>query len=274
MRLAAGIDPADRPALNLTVDDRPANFDYLTSHKLDRWLRRLDTRWPGVHVDFAWTPDQIRPARGYIETLKRYNTGIVWHGFRRHVDHRRVFDLRGDLGDGCAMVARISREFDVRFQPIMVFPFEAFGPESLPLLEGAGFLATFASHLAPVGLWSPFPAFMDYSIPQHEQFAGLFPVLRRNSCRVLGRDRMLAHVLLNLPVIAVVHPDEVGLRRWPYPPLRQGSSSHCDNTLSLAAAWGLKPQSLEEIARDLRNRPQPTVIQPSELYNPSARHAH
>lgn len=274
LRIGAGMSPKANGAVNLIVDDRPANFDYLTTRKLQRWLRHVDSHFPGAHVDFAWTPDQLRPARSYVETLKQFNTGFVWHGFKRHINHRKADNLKSDLRDGTAMVERISREFGVRFQPIMVFPFEAFGLEAIPLLEQGGFLATFANRLAPEGMWSPFPPFMDYSTPLHEQFTGLFPVLRRSTCETLSRNRMIALAALDLPIIAVIHPDEIGLRRWPYPPLAQGSPDRCDKLLSFAAARRMKPQSLEEIAQNLRARVRPQIITTTETYNSSARYVH
>jgi hypothetical protein len=265
VRLAAGLDPERKPPVNLIMDDRPANFDLLNTGNLRKFLEHVDAKYPGVHVDFAWTPDQLHPSRAYIETLKRFNTGFVWHGFKRHINHRRAFNLDEDLRDGTRMVERISRRFGVRLQPVMVFPFEAFGLDALPVLEKGGFLATFASPLAPVGLWSPYPSFMDYSAPLHEQFIDIFPVMRRYSRESLTRDTMLAHVALDLPIVMVIHPDEIGLRRWPYKPLPQGTRTHCDALLSFAAEKRLPSRSLEEIARELLTRPRPTVADFTEM---------
>ena len=264
-RLGARIDPEARAGLSLVVDDRPANFDYLNASNLRRWLSRAESKFPGAHVDFAWTPDQLRPANSYVDTLKRFNTGIIWHGFKHHINYRHATNLRDDLRDGMQMVADISRRYQVTFQQVMAFPFEAFGLNALPVLQEGGFIATFANQLAAVGLWSPFPSFMDYSTPMHEQFVNIFPVLRRRSCKSLSRDVMLAHAALNLPIVTVLHPDELGLRRWPYSPLSQGSIEHCDKVLDFAAAKHLLPQSVEEVARDVSARPRPQLLEQKEL---------
>jgi hypothetical protein len=270
-RLAAGIGPKERPALNLTLDDRPANFDYLNTLRLARWLRHVDEQFPGAHVDFAWTPDQLYPARNFVETLKRFNTGIVWHGFKHHLNHRDARDLAGHLGDGAEMVAQISRRFGVRFQPIMVFPFESFGLNALPILEHHGFLGTYANRVAPIGLWSPYPSFMNYSLPLHEQFTDIFPVMRRHSIEMLTRDVMLSHAALNLPMITVIHPCDIGLRRWPYYPNRQDDQTLCDRVLSFAAAKHLQARSLQDIAQEVVTRPQPRTFEPTELCRIDAR---
>jgi len=261
-RLATGLSPERRPPLNLIVDDRPANFDLLNTQNLCRWLQHVGAQFPDAHVDFAWTPDQLYPARSYIKTMKKFNTGVVWHGFKHHVDHRESVNLADDLRGGIQMVSQIERRFGVEFQKIMVFPFESFGVEALPILQRENFLATFAKPVASDDLWSRLPSFMDRSLPLHEQFAGVFPVLRRHSCDSLTQDLMLGRAALNLPTIVVIHPDEIGLRRWPYPPLPQGKRTHCDGVLSFAAAKKLESCSLEEIARDSRNHPQPKVFEP------------
>lgn len=265
VRLAAGLEPDVRPPVNLVLDDRPANFDYLNSRNLRRWLEHVNSRFSGVHVDFAWTPDQLHASLGYVRTLKQFNTGVVWHGFKHHVNHRRGVDLASSYRDGLEMVRQISVRFQVEFQRIMVFPFEAFGADVFPFLDAGGFLATFADRLAPIGLWSPFPSFMDYSMPLHEQFSGIFPVLRRSSCESLTWDSMLSHAALDLPIILTIHPEEIALRRWPHPFRPLGKPEHCDHVLSFAASKGLPSLSLEEIANQQITRPQPLLADSTEL---------
>ncbi|MDO8432682.1 MAG: hypothetical protein Q7S58_09765 [Candidatus Binatus sp.] len=274
IRIAAGVSPSARPAFNLTMDDRPANFDLLNSGNLRRWLEHVESRFHRAHVDFAWTPDQLYPARSFVEMLKRFNTGIVWHGFKRHVNHSGPLKFENDLRQGALMVGRISRRFDVNFQPIMVFPFEAFGLEALSFLKQAGFVATVAGPLPPGNSWSNYPSFVHRSVPLEEEFANVFPVLRRYSCESLSRDLMLSHAALNLPIIVVVHPDEIGMRRWPYPPLRKGTRTHSDSVLSFAAAKRLRAASLEEIAQEIVSRPRPKAFELRESCRTDAKHLH
>lgn len=270
-RLAAGIDPTERPGLNLTMDDRPANFDYLNTNRLAQWLWHSSTEYPDVHIDFAWTPDQIYPPRSFVETLKRFNTGIVWHGFKHHLNHQDAQDLAGDLRDGIEMVKRLSSRFAIRFQPIMVFPFESFGLDALRLLEEQGFLATYAKEVAPVGLWSPYPSFMNCSVPLHEQFTEIFTVMRRWPLEALSRDVMLSHAALNLPTIAVLHPCDVGLRRWPYYPAARPDLTKFDSLLSFAATKRLRARSLQEMAEEAILRPRPVTFESMEMYRINAR---
>src|SRR5260221_2228 len=162
------------------------------------------------------------------------------------------------------MVAQLSLRFEVKFQPIMVFPFEAFSLEALSFLKDSGFLATFASPVAPPGLWSNYPSFVHRSVPLHEQYADIFPVLRRHSCESLTWELMLGHAALDLPIVVVVHPDELGMRRWPYPPLRKGSQTHSDGVLAFAAAKHLRASSLEEIAQEIVNRARPAIVESRE----------
>ena len=64
---------------------------------------------------------------------------------------------------------------------------------------------------------------------------------------------MIAHAALDLPIIASAHPFEVGLRRCaalfrPYAPV----SAHFDEVAAFAREKGLRPSSLEELAREAR----------------------
>jgi hypothetical protein len=45
---------------------------------------------PDFHLDCAWVPDQNSPARRYVEVLKRYDAGFVWHGLLSHIDHSAI----------------------------------------------------------------------------------------------------------------------------------------------------------------------------------------
>ncbi|HEY6394981.1 MAG TPA: hypothetical protein VIX12_06145, partial [Candidatus Binataceae bacterium] len=78
--IAAGRDPKLPSAFNIVIDDRPRNYDYFSASRLWRLLQHLEDLYPGIHVDFAWTPDQMHTGRRYIEIIKQFNTGFVWHG--------------------------------------------------------------------------------------------------------------------------------------------------------------------------------------------------
>jgi len=138
---AAGRDPAIPAPINLVIDDRPVNYDYFNAGKLQAFLQHLDDRCPGIHTDFAWTPYHTRPHRGYLDVLARHNTGFVWHGFLRHVDHRTITDYESQLEAGRARVDEITRKYSVRFQPVMIFPYEKDTPRAAELLRRSGFVA-------------------------------------------------------------------------------------------------------------------------------------
>ncbi len=121
---AAGRNPAIPVPINLVIDDRPINFDYFNAGTLQAFMEHLDDQCPGIHTDFAWTPTHTHPHREYLNVLGRHNTGFVWHGFLRHVDHRTITDYESQLEAGRARVDEITRKYGVRFQPVMIFPYE------------------------------------------------------------------------------------------------------------------------------------------------------
>ena len=96
----AGRNPAIPVPINLVIDDRPINYDYFNAGMLQAFLQHLDEQCPGIHTDFAWTPIHTRPHRKYLNVLGRHNTGFVWHGFLRHVDHRTISDFESQLDAG------------------------------------------------------------------------------------------------------------------------------------------------------------------------------
>ena len=249
--LAAGLDWQETALFNLVIDDRPANFDFLTTTRLQAFLQHLEDRVPGIHVDFAWTPDQTHPSHRYMDVLKAHNTGFVWHGFLHHVDHRTVSDPRAELSAGRRLVEDISRRYGVRFQPVMVFPFEKDTPEDVDLLKREGFLAKTEipgapgeEHLrsSPLRPWNGHP---------QTNSAG-FTVLPRYPVEALTYNRMLACALLSLPIIAAAHPADIALRRLaPLRPTGNGSLSHFDRVLDFAARKHLRPGSLEQMAEQM-----------------------
>jgi hypothetical protein len=244
---AAGRDPERPSALGIVVDDRPANFDYFNSANVEQLLRHLQTRLSEIHVDFAWIPDQTHPSRRYVETLKRFNTGFVWHGFLHHVDHRRVRDPAADFERGVRLIAEIGRRYGVRFQPVMVFPFEKDSADTDEVLKRGGFLAKTISLGPNPSFEHRVPDYACYSRPRHRDNG--VTVLYRDSLRELTRDRMLAHATLGLPVISVAHPQDLALRRFSFVPgFGSGTHDHFDPLLDFALEKGLRPKSLEEIA--------------------------
>ena len=235
---AAGRNPATPAPINLVIDDRPTNYDYFNAGKLDAFLSHLETQYPGIHTDFAWSPSDTRPDRRYIDVLRRYNTGFVWHGFLRHVDHRTITDYETHLTHGRECVDRIRRKYGVRFQPVMVFPFERGTPRADSLLCRAGFKAKVESAAGlPPASYCRLPG-----ADRQDQFSVVF----RDSIEVLTRDQMLALAILGMPIVALAHPRNLGLRRVSRSD--PAAMSYFDPVVKFAAEKSLRPMSLEEIA--------------------------
>ena len=236
-----------KPSFNLVIDDRPANLDYLSTARLRAFMRHLNNRFFGIHVDFGWTPDQSRPSRRYIEILKEYQCGFVWHGLLNHIDHRTIADPDSALGLGRHLVETICHRYQVRFQPVMIFPFERDTPATVELLRRAGFLAM--AETPPLdpddGNAATGGATVDGAADRDDDN---FMVLKRYPVGALTRSRMLALATLGLPIIAAAHPRDVSLRRLPLPRGGDGSFSHFDQVLGFAAEKQLQPASLERIA--------------------------
>ena len=254
---AAGMEPAELPPFDLTIDDRPVNFDHFNVAPLSALLRHIDHLCPGTHTDFAWTPRHTSPCRGYLEAMKEFSTGFVWHGLYRHVDHRLISHPAAELTEGTRMIRQIERRFGIRFQPIMIFPFERSTPKQFPLLVQAGFLAVVEEPRHPSSSDPNLLGYLGDSLPARVDATSGFTVLYRYLAASLTRERMLAMAALGLPIIAVAHPDEVGLKRLSRFWDRGGDISHFDEVLKFASSKGLPPRSLEDIAGDVR-RTQPT----------------
>ena len=242
---AAGRNPAVSVPINLVIDDRPINFDYFNADRLQAFLQHLDDQCPGVHTDFAWTPTYTRPHRRYLNVLAQHNTGFVWHGFLRHVDHRRISDFESQLRAGRARVEGITRQYGVRFQRVMIFPYERDPLRTDQLLRRAGFVAKVQS-------MENRPAANYYrlrGVADKPSFYDEFSVIYRDSIEVLTRDRMLALATLGMPVVALAHPRNLALRRF-----RRGEPtavSYFDSVLAFAAEKSLRPMALEEIAAEV-----------------------
>lgn len=239
---AAGRDPATPAPVNLVIDDRPINYDYFNAGNLETFLRHLETQCPGIHTDFAWTPWHTRPHRGYLNVLSRYNTGFVWHGYLRHVDHRTIADYEAHLSAGRARVDEISHEYGVRFQPVMIFPFEKDTPRAEALLRQAGFVAKVQSA-------GGFPPPSYYRLRAVDEEDSRFSVVFRDSIDLMSRDRMLALATLGMPIVALAHPRDIALRRFGR--RDQSAFSYFDPVLRFAAEKSLRPMPLEEIAAEV-----------------------
>jgi hypothetical protein len=250
---AQGAWELETPAshFNLVIDDRPVNFDYFNCSRMVGFLRHLEHRFPGVHVDFAWTPDQTHPSPRYVAAMKSFRAGFVWHGLLRHVDHRPIADLAAEFAGGQRLVEQLSAAYGVRFQPVMIFPFERDTPRCVEFLEGHGFIAKTqtppdtqadadaSGSAAPATTRPPAPG----AAPERFIVLERFPVAR------LTRNRMLARAVLGLPIIAAAHPPDIGLVRLAsLRPRVRGSFDHFDPVLRFAAEKHLHPASLEEIA--------------------------
>ncbi|HZY59167.1 MAG TPA: hypothetical protein VFE56_05355 [Candidatus Binataceae bacterium] len=255
---AVGRENAPIAAYNILLDDRPRNYDYLNAGRVTRWLGHLDSIAAGTHVDFAWTPIYSHPGRRYIRALKRFNTGFIWHGLLRHIDHRGLKDPAASYAQGLRRVEQISRRYGVRFEPVIVLPYQEADRDILRYLGEAGFRAAVFNSDLRAGLENPLPAFMRHSTALHELYLDYLPVLRRYPAPALGRDLMLANAALGLPIIAAGHPENVGLRRLAplYAP-RQPVSRYFDEVVGFARAKRLRPLSLEEIATEMISRPRP-----------------
>ncbi|MGZ6241299.1 MAG: hypothetical protein ACXWN9_01835 [Candidatus Binataceae bacterium] len=257
---AARIDPARVPPFNLVIDDRPANYDHFSATPVTTLLRHIENLCPGAHTDFAWTPRHSSPSRAYLGAAKKFSTGFVWHGLFRHVDHRAIEAPATELARGRRMVGRIERRFGIRLQPIMVYPFELSAPGQYPLLARAGFLANVEQPQVAACTDSHWPPSPNDSAPSHTDPTSGLTILYRYPAASLGRDRMLAMAALGLPIIASAHPDEVGLKRFSRFWDRGGDASHFDEILKFASAKGLPPQSLEDIAIEVRNSRLPDAV--------------
>jgi hypothetical protein len=244
---AAGRNPLEDAPINLVIDDRPVNYDYLSVSRLKAFLDHLESRYPGTHVDFAWTPNHAHPDRRYIDLLQRYNTGFVWHGFLQHVDHRTLIDFDHELETGRSLVNEISARYHVRFQPVMIFPFEKDTAQADDLLYRSDFIAKAVCYdtvRATPG------CFRLRSLQNKKSsFDNSLAVIYRNAVEELSRDRMLALAVLGMPICALAHPRDLGLRRFErYNPT---AISYFDPILEFAKEKSLRSMSLEDIAAEV-----------------------
>ena len=259
--LASGRDLEDPGIYNLTLDDRPANLDYFSHGTLREWLAHMREVAPDARLDCGWTPDQNRPLRRYVETLKEFGAGFAWHGFLHHVDHSKIEDPQADFAQGQQLMREISRRYGVEIQPVMIFPFERRGPRALRCAKESGFLAAAENAQRHGEDETHLPAHLRFSTPLRPPKEVDFPVLRRYAGHYLNRDRMFAVVALGLPLIAVAHPWHFGLRRSPLKNRKRRSVEYFDHVLGFALEKKLKPRSLSEIAHEALKWPRPQTRQ-------------
>jgi hypothetical protein len=241
---------------NLTLDDRPVNFDYFSVGQLGRWIDHMRDIAPDAHLDCGWTPNQNRPTESLVAQLKAFGAGFVWHGLLRHVDYSQVAEPAADLAKGMELVRGISARYAVDIQPVMIFPYECRKPEAIRCLKDSGFVAIAENAEAHGDDENYLPPYMRYSTPFRRPAEDFLPVMRRFAFWQLNRDRMLALAALGLPLIAVAHPRHVGLKRSPFS-WGKGDVSCFDAVLRFAREKHLRPTSLEQLAAELNRRPQP-----------------
>ncbi len=239
----AGRNPREATPINLVIDDRPVNYDYLSIGRLRVFLDHLEALYPGIHVDFAWTPLHANPDRRYVDLLKHYNSGFVWHGFLRHIDHRTIAGFEHELAKGRTLVHQISRRYDVRFEPVMIFPFEKDTPKADALLRQSDFIAKVRCYSEDLA--TPH-CFRLRSLQNDNSRSDSFVTIYRYSVDQLTRDHMLALAILGMPISALAHPRDLALRRVE----RHNSAavSYFDPVLRFAKTKLLRPMSLEDIA--------------------------
>jgi hypothetical protein len=235
---------------NIVLDDRPANFDFFRTGRLEKWLAHLTSLMPDACLDFAWIPSQTRPPHSYVEMAEKFRVNFVWHGLNRHTDHSELIDIDGELARGRANVDEISRRYGVCFQSVMIFPFERHNPAVIDAVHRAGFIASFENPFTAPNYESALPKFLRMSTPMQPLYGRYFPIFRRFSARLLDRDRMLALSALRMPVIATVHPGGVGLGR-PFRSNKTNVESVLDQVVGFAAEKKLRPLSLAAIAQEM-----------------------
>ncbi|MGH7906952.1 MAG: hypothetical protein ACREP6_10010, partial [Candidatus Binataceae bacterium] len=151
----------------------------------------------------------------------------------------------------------ISRRFGVRFQPVMVFPFERDRPSVVQMLIRENFVAK----LETGSLLPPESFIRSGTFTRKDARNGSpmktpgqepeFAVLRRQAPARLSREAMLGAAALGLPIIVAGHPEDILLRRFPMLAGGEiGALSYFDSVLEFARAKKLRPRSLEEIARE------------------------
>jgi hypothetical protein len=248
---AAGRDVSNPVPFNLTIDDIPLGYDYFNESMLEDFFGHLESRCASFHLDCAWIPTSQWIGRRYVEILKANSTGFVWHGMHRHVDHQQIDDPVAEMEIGKRAMAANVRRYDVRLQPIIIFPFERAHRSAEELLLNEGFLAAAEQPRHDEGA-DAMHEYLRYSSESCEHESGL-RFLHRYESAFLTRDRMIAIAAFGMPILAFAHPKDVRLRRLSRFVERGGTFSHFDEVLAFANSKGLPGQPLEDIARTVRH---------------------
>jgi hypothetical protein len=247
---ASGRDVGQPVPCGVVLADRPTKFDYLQCKRLEAWLNHARLLYEDVHTDFAWTPSESPPSPRYLEILKRFKVGFVWHGFYRYLGHYRRVRWDSHLEKGRRSVTAIEAHYGIRFQPIMIFPFERANPEAVRAARREGFCASYGNLTNRDELESFLPSFMRYSTPLQPLYGLYYPVLRSFPASFLNYDQMLAVAALGLPIVLTAYPEDLRLHSFMGLRSFAGSVNRCDGVLRFAAAKGLRPLSLEQIAQE------------------------
>lgn len=254
--LAAGRDFEHPGFYNLMLDDRPINHDHLCTGRLHRWLSHMRRLAPDFRLDCAWIPSQARPTRRYVEILKEFNVGFVWHGFLNHTDHSQIADPSEHLRRGREMVRLISERFGVTIQPMMIFPMDRRNEESVRCLRDGGFEAMAEYAEVHPQHENYLPAYLRYSTPLRHAGSIGFAAMRRHPVQAINRDLMLALGALGLPVIAVAHPFHIGLKRFPWKV--KEDTAYFDGVIRFAVQKNLRPRPLMDLFNEIKKWPEPT----------------
>ena len=245
---AAGRE-VDRPiSFNLTIDDVPLPYDYFNEPMLEGFFAHVGSRHADFHLDCAWIPASHWISRRYIEILKHHDTGFVWHGMHRHVDHQKIDNPTAEMQAGKRAAAANAERYDIQLQPVLIFPFERADRRTEDLLLNEGFIA--AAEQPRIDEGEPgMPAYLRFANVACTHQSGM-RFLHRYEADFLTRDRMLALASLGMPILAFGHPKDVRLRRLSRFMERGGVFSHFDEVLDFASAKNLPGRSLEEIASE------------------------
>jgi hypothetical protein len=243
----------DRPvAFNLTIDDVPLPYDYFNEPVLEAFFAHVAQRHADFHLDCAWIPASHWISRRYLEILKHHETGFVWHGIHRHVDHQKIDNPAAEMQAGKRAIAANIERYGVQLQPMIIFPFERADRRAEELLLNEGFVAA-AEQPRLDESEAGMPAYLRFAHDSCMHESGM-RFLHRYEADFLTRDRMLAIAALGMPILAFAHPKDVRLRRLSRFMERGGMFSHFDAVLDFAAAKNLPGRSLEEVARECFRR--------------------
>jgi hypothetical protein len=128
----------------------------------------------------------------------------------------------------------------------MIFPFEKDTSQATDLLHKSSFLA---KALCYDSARATPDCFRLRSLQDENAFDHSLAVIYRHAVEQLSRDRMLALAVLGMPISALAHPRDLGLRRIErHNPV---AISYFDSVLEFAKEKSLRSMSLEDIAAEV-----------------------